>query len=217
MNLLRRSLVAVVGAVGAVLLVATPSSAAPNQQDQDFLVAAHQSNLAEIASGQAAVQQASTDRVRMLGQMLITDHQTLDQPVVATAQQLGVTLPDAPSPAQQAALAQVTAQSGQEFDKAWIALQISSHRATLAAGDRELATGSEPTVKALATAAAPVVQHHLDEALATAQQLGVPTSVPAGTGGDAATSTEAVGLAVTVGGLVLLAGSGVVLMRRRAA
>jgi len=96
----------------------------------------------------------------------------------------------------------------------WIASQIASHRATLALGQRELANGQEATVKALATASAPVVQRHLDMALAAAQKYGVPTSVPAGSGGQAATSPRLLGLGVAVGGLVLLATTVPVLVRR---
>jgi putative membrane protein len=217
MSLVRRAVLAVTASLGALVLVAGPVSAAPNEQDREFLVAAHQGNLAEIAAGQAAQQKATTDTVRALGQMLITDHQTLDAQVVATAQQLGVTLPGEPSPAQQAELARVAANTGQAFDNAWIASQIAAHRQTLALGERELANGAEPTVKALATAAAPVVQHHLDEALAAAQQFGVPTSVPAGSGGQAAVPGDALGLGVAAAGLLLVVTSALVLVRRQRA
>ncbi|WP_146901441.1 DUF4142 domain-containing protein [Cellulomonas aerilata] len=214
MNVLRRTALAVTGAVGALVLMAAPVVAAPNDVDQAFLVGAHQSNLTEIASGQAAVEKATTSEVRELGQMLVTDHQALDAQVVAAAQALGVTLPAEPSTVQKAALAEVSAQTGQAFDNAWIAAQITSHRASLALGQRELANGAEPTVKALATASAPVVQHHLDAALAAAQKYGVPTSVPAGTSGEAATSSRTLGLAVAFGGLLLLAATSLLVVRR---
>ena len=126
MNVLRRAALALTGAVGALVLVAAPVTAAPNQVDQEFLVGAHQGNLTEIASGQAALEKATTPEVRTLGQMLITDHQALDAQVVAAAQALGVTLPGEPNEAQKATLARVSAQSGLEFDKAWIAAQIAS-------------------------------------------------------------------------------------------
>jgi len=38
------------------------------------MVAAHQSNLAEIARGNAALEQASTQQVRDLGQMFVDTH-----------------------------------------------------------------------------------------------------------------------------------------------
>lgn len=210
-----RTVAALVAAVAGLALAATPAAAAPNAQDQQFLVGAHQANLAEIASGQAALAEATTPGVREMGQQLITDHQALDAQVTAVAQQLGVTLPDAPTPEQQAALAEVQAEEGQDFDTAWLYLQIESHRATLALGEQELAGGAEQAVKDLATASAPVVQRHLDHALALARELGV-DSVPAGTGGQAAASERPLGLALSlVGGLLLAGAAGLVVRSRR--
>jgi putative membrane protein len=214
MTLIRRIAVTIMAVTAAVALTAPAAQAAPSGQDQAWMVFAHQGNLAEIAAGQAAVAQGSTDMVKQFGQMLIDDHTTLDANLTAAAGQLGVTLPGAPTPEQQAALASVTAKSGAAFDTAWITLQIPAHRATLAAGATELASGSDPTVKSLASASAPVVQHHLDELVAAAPQYGVPTSVSAGTGGQAASSATGPGIALVALGLLAIALTGWRLRRR---
>lgn len=209
-----RTVAAVVAALAGLALAASPAAAAPNAQDQQFLVAAHQANLAEIASGQAAVAEAATPGVREMGQQLVTDHQALDAQLTAVAQQLGVALPGTPTPEQQAALAEVQAQDGQDFDTAWLYLQIRSHRQTLALGEQELAGGAEQAVKDLATAAAPVVQRHLDHALTLARDLGI-ESVPAGSGGQAAASERPLGLALSLVGGLLLAGAAAAVVRSR--
>ncbi|GIG37945.1 DUF4142 domain-containing protein [Cellulomonas pakistanensis] len=214
-SLLRRATLALVATTAALGLAAGSAAAQPNEQDRTWLVAAHQSNLAEIAAGQAALQKATTEDVRMHGQMLIDDHTALDAALTPVAQQLGVELPAEPTPEQQATLAEVSAQSGEAFDRAWVEAQIAGHRATLAAGEQELAQGSEQTVKDLAAAAAPVVQKHLDGLLATAQELGVPTSVPAGSGGQAAASSDALGLALLGTGVLAVAVAGGLVLRRR--
>ncbi|MFP3712291.1 DUF4142 domain-containing protein [Puerhibacterium sp. TATVAM-FAB25] len=220
MSVLRRTL-AVLTAVltataGALLLAAGPAAAQPSQQDQDWMVFAHQSNLAEIAAGQAALEQATTDAVREHGQMLIDDHTKLDADLTAAAEELGVELPSEPTEEQQQILASVTAQSGEAFDRAWVEAQITSHRQTLAAGERELAEGSEQAAKDLASASAPVVQMHLDALLATAQDLGLPTGVPAGTGGQAASSSPALAVTLVGAGVLAVVLAGAVLVRRRA-
>ena len=212
MKELTRQVTVLVAAVAGLALAASPASAAPNEQDQQFLVGAHQGNLAEIAAGQAAVAQAATPGVKEMGQQLITDHQALDAQLTAVAQQLGVALPDAPTAEQQAALAEVQTKSGQDFDTAWLYLQIQAHRQALALGEAELAGGAEQFVKDLAAAAAPVIQRHLDHALMLAQELGVAT-VPAGTGGQAAASERPLGLALSLAGGLLLAGVGVLVLR----
>lgn len=171
--------------VGAAVVSTEASAAAPSAQDRTFLVAAHQSNLAEIAAGRAAQQKATTSVVKRHGQQFITDHTRLDGNLTAVAGKLGVTLPGAPTAAQQASLAAVTAQSGAAFDKAWIQQQTTGHLQAKAAGQKELATGSDTSVVALAKAAGPVVQIHLNMLLASG---GTPTGVDAGTGGQAASA-----------------------------
>ncbi|WP_171905291.1 DUF4142 domain-containing protein [Cellulosimicrobium cellulans] len=218
MNIRRRAVVALAAAAGALALAAGPAAAAPSDQDTQWMATAHQGNLAEIAAGEAAVAQAASEEVRHHGQMLIDDHTALDADLTALAQQLGVTLPDAPTAEQQATLEQVKAQSGEAFDTAWVESQIAGHRATIAAGEQELAQGSDQQVKDAAAAAAPVVQKHLDGLLATAQQMGIPSSVPAGTGGDAATGTQPLGVALlAVGAAAVVAGAVVVARRRQTA
>ena len=213
------TLTASAAAFAAVLVAgpaAGPAAAAVSTQDQTWMVAAHQGNLAEVAAGKAAVQKGSTDTVRELGQMLIDDHTALDKDLTTAAQQLNVTLPTTPSAAQQEQLAAVSAKSGAAFDSAWIASQIAGHRQALALGATEVAKGSDPTVKSLASASAPVVQRHLDRLVAVAPQYGVPTSVPGGNGGQAATSPHALGYVLAGTGAVLLLLAGVTLAGRRA-
>ena len=171
------------------------------------MVAAHQSNLAEIAAGNAAQARATTDTVRDLGAMFVRMHSDLDAQLTAAATTLGVQLPDAPTPAQQQQLAAVEANQGSAFDTAWIAQQLGAHRQSLAAGQQEIAAGSDPAVVALATAAGPVIEQHLGELQAAAAQYGVPVAVEAGTGGQATTKSTwlPLGMTLAVLGLVMVA------------
>jgi putative membrane protein len=213
---------ALIGAAGAGIaltaagVAGASTTAAPNAQDRAFLVAAHQSNLAEIAAGKAAQQKATTSVVREHGQIFIRDHTRLDASLQAKAKTLGVTLPNAPSAAQRAQLAAVTAKSGAAFDTAWLNQQLASHRATLALGNTELATGSDPTAKGVATASAPVVKAHLamlEQATGTS-----PTGVNAGTGGQAASTSGGIRTGWVLLGLGLVAAAGsLTLMRPRRA
>ena len=217
MTVLSRACVALVAAAGAVLLTSVPASAAPSQQDQDWMVAAHQGNLAEIAAGEAAVEMGTTEAVREHGQMLIDDHTKLDADLTAAAEEHDVTLPSMPTEEQQATLESVSAQSGEAFDMAWVESQITAHRHTIAMGEEELAQGTEQAVMDMAEAAAPVVQKHLDALMDTAQDLGVPTSVPAGTGGQAASSPQALGVALVGVGIAAITAAALFVVRRRQA
>jgi putative membrane protein len=162
-----RRLIALSAITAGALMGGTAAHAATtpdvNEQDRTFLTVAHQSNLAEIKAGTAAQKQATTQAVKDVGATLIREHKMLDDQVGKVANQVGVTLPDAPSAKQQAELKKVAAKSGAAFDRAWVASQIAGHKEDLAAGAQEIANGSSEQVKQLARDAKPVVQGHLTQ------------------------------------------------------
>jgi putative membrane protein len=171
-----------------VLALAAPTAVQAQspvtQQDRDFLVAAHQSNLAEIAAGNTAQSKGASATVRDLGARMVADHTKLDAALAPVAAQLGVALPGTPNAEQQNQLAQVSAKSGQAFDAAWLAAMIAGHRQTLAAIQTELSNGSSEQVKQVAQTAQPVVQDHLNMLLAA--NGGAANAANSGTGGQAA-------------------------------
>jgi putative membrane protein len=214
----RLALIGVAGAgiaLTAAGVAGATTTAAPNAQDRAFLVAAHQSNLTEIAAGKAAQQKATTDVVRQHGELFIRDHTRLDASLQQVAKTLNVTLPTTPNAAQRATLASVSAKSGSAFDSAWLTSQLAGHKAAKAVGAKELASGSDASVLGLAKTAAPVVQMHLTM---LEQATGTPTGVNAGTGGQAATAPGGIRTSwVLIGlGLVAAAGSLTLIRPRRA-
>jgi putative membrane protein len=218
MSLARRAALTLGVALAAALTLPAATAgaapaAAPSAQDRQWMVAAHQSNLTEIAAGKAAQQKATTAKVRNLGAMFIRDHTTLDAQVRAAAKSLGVRLPSTPNAQQRAALAAVAGKSGSAFDAAWIAAQTTGHRQALAATDKEISSGSDATALKLARAARPVVATHYSEL--TSGGTGSPTAVGAGTGGQAATDGTVPGLALTGAGVLLAAAAGGLLVTRR--
>lgn len=161
---------------------------AVTSEDVAFLVGAHRASLAGRAAGRVAVEHAASDEVRRLGRLLLDDHTALDAGVASVADDLGVALPDEPSAEQHDDLTRAVAQSGIDFDAAWLAAQILGARETLALGERVRERASHADVRGLAEAAAPVLAHHRDRAVAIAGTLGVPMDVepqtegaPAGT------------------------------------
>lgn len=62
--------------------------------DEVVLMKMHKNNLMEIRMGQLAQRNARAAKVRSYGQRLVRDHQAADVKVMATAQQLGITLKD---------------------------------------------------------------------------------------------------------------------------
>lgn len=153
----------------AAVANASPGASHPGkhvtQQDKDFLRAAHQSNLAEIADGNLALQKSSNPSVRALGAMWIADHTRLDADLAKVAATLGVALPAKPNAEQRALARKLQELSGAEFDKAWIKGETTGHRKAKANGQRELKKGSNELAIAVAQTSAPIIEHHLQELL----------------------------------------------------
>ncbi|GAA0801655.1 hypothetical protein Sya03_06770 [Spirilliplanes yamanashiensis] len=203
------------GVVTVLLLPATPAAAAPSEQDATYLRAAHQSNLAEIATGELAQQKAESRQVKDLGARWVADHTRLDTALRDTAEALGVELPGEPNAEQQALARRYEAASGAEFDALWIPTQMDAHMKAMRLGETEIAQGSDAQAKKVAQDAAPVVASHHDLLEEAAGEIGVPSRIGTGTGGQAAAASTTPAV-IGFGALGLfLVGAAVFLLRRR--
>jgi putative membrane protein len=161
--MLLAALVLVIVGPAAAAGATTPGHDRVSDQDRAFLVAAHQSNLAEIATGALAERKGASEEVRDLGKMFVTDHTRLDADLEKVADRLGVHLPSQPNAEQRAFAAKVAKLSGSSFDRQWLAGQITAHCKAKANGEKELAKGSNHDVIELARTSAPIIAHHLQE------------------------------------------------------
>jgi putative membrane protein len=190
-------------------------AAAPSEQDTTFLRAAHQSNLAEIQTGRQAQQKATSQLVKDAGARFVADHTRLDEALQRVATALNVELPEAPNEEQRAAAARLTSASSEEYDALWLSIQMTQHMKAMANGQKEIADGSDPTVKKAAQDAAPVIASHHDLLEAAGRELGVPDSVDTGTGGLFDTSRSRTPALLLAGlGVLLLVGAGSVVRTR---
>ncbi|WP_084161275.1 DUF4142 domain-containing protein [Nocardia sp. BMG51109] len=161
----RRMLIAgvsalVMGAGAAGVANADPAAA---QSDQDYLAAAHQTNLTEMAAGGRAAAMASCPAVQRLGSTFVADHSRLDGMVTTVAARTGVMLPLLPNGEQQQTLAATSTKLGRDFDIAWLQSQEQGHLAALRDGRQALAASTTPDVRSVAEQATPIVEEHLAE------------------------------------------------------
>jgi putative membrane protein len=175
----------------AAMTTGVTACATPNQ-DTQWMTSSHQANLAAIAAGKSAQQNATSATVRDIGQMMVEDHTTLDKDLTAAASAQGVVLPSSRTQQQQQALNAVETQHGSAYNSAWINSQITGHRTNIANTQAEIDTGVQQDAVHLAQETKPVLQHHLTELEAasgtTAAVSGTTAtvSVNSGTGGQAA-------------------------------
>jgi putative membrane protein len=153
--------------------------------DRAWLKAVARSDLAEVATGTLAQEKGTSEGVKSLGAMLVTDHTAHLQLVQALGGQLGVPVPNAPSPTQQWEASVLATFSGTAFDQQWIALQIAAHQVNIEKTQDEIADGCNPKVRALAKTTLSTLQAHL----AAAQQLAGATP-GTGTGTETGTGTD---------------------------
>ena len=156
------------------VLPVTAALAAPPQgasQDASWLIATHQTNLSEIQSGQLAAKTGHTESVRNAGQMLASDHQSLDEKLKPVAEQMGVKLPDQPNMEQRDEMQHFKSLSGMQFDRDWTKTEADGHVKSVEATEREIQHGSSAEVKQLAQSALPVLKKHLRTLKAASTKL----------------------------------------------
>lgn len=187
---------------------------APSEQDKDYLITAHQFNLAQIDAGQLARLKGTAAAVRDIASKIVTDHLALDEALIPVAQQLGVTLPAAPDDTQQSTQSRLEEMAaGSAFDRDWYTYELSGHTTAVNQGQAEITGGTDPAVIKLAQDAAAVLALHHASLMRTSTAASPPSHVDSGTGGLTDPRRTLVPLAIVGIGLLLIMG-GVTLRRR---
>jgi len=140
--------------------------------DERWLMVHTETNLFEIAGGQAALEKATSDEVKALAAQIVADHQAALEQTTAVAQRLGIALPDEPAPLQQWALRAVNRFRGAKFDRWFTDLQVQGHKQAITEAETEVERGHNREVRALAAASLPVLREHLEHAEAVLAGLG---------------------------------------------
>jgi putative membrane protein len=135
-------------------------------------------NKGEIEQAKLAVRKAKDPQVKQYAQMMIDQHGAEQK----KEQQLATTLSLQPETTQmstqlqtdsQSAISSLTSQSGAEFDKAYIDLQVKEHKEVLDAIDNKLIPNAKNAqLKQALTDFRPKVQAHLQKAQEIQQKLG---------------------------------------------
>jgi putative membrane protein len=131
-----------------------------------FLAEAVQSDMAEVELGKLAQQKADDPELREYGSMLVSEHQAHMAKVRDLAAELGLRLPEEPTPAQQQTYERLARLSGVDFDRALVAHFAAEHRAAIEEYQVQTRAPDE-SVATLAKDTLPVLERHL----AMAQRL----------------------------------------------
>jgi putative membrane protein len=151
----------------------------PTPADKMFVKKALEGGMAEVQLGQLALQKSNNDDVKQFAQRMVDDHTKMGEQMKPIAQQIGVTIPDAPSKKDQATLARLQTLSGADFDKAYMKDMVKDHKADLNDFKTEAQSGSSPAVKDAASKGSKVISEHLQ----LAEQINQKASTMASNGG----------------------------------
>jgi putative membrane protein len=95
--------------------------------DRDFLVKVRLAGLWELPAGQQAIERAPTQAIRDAGDHLVVGHTDLDIRARDVAAKLGVPLPNQPNEQQQGWLRELSAASGEEYERKFANLLRNAH------------------------------------------------------------------------------------------
>jgi putative membrane protein len=144
---------------------AAGSSASLNKEDRDFVTKAAMSGMKEVQLSQIAAQSASNDAVRQFAQRMVTDHTQANQQLMQLASSKGVTLPATADQKVSSSAAKLQGLSGEAFDKQYLKeTGVSEHEKDVRLYERQASSGSDPDLRAFATAQLPTLRQHLEMA-----------------------------------------------------
>jgi putative membrane protein len=129
--------------------------------DRDFVVRVRLAGLWEMPAGMMAVSKGVEPRVREIGREIAAQHATLDRLDRDAAAQLGLRLPDRPTPEQQGWLAEMQRARGTDFDDVFVRRLRAAHGLIFAAIATIRAGTHNDVVRRLAQQANQFVMTHM--------------------------------------------------------
>ncbi|WP_405974861.1 DUF4142 domain-containing protein [Streptomyces sp. NBC_00988] len=142
-------------------VIATPATGPLTEADRDFVVKVRSAGLWEYPVGQLALKKATTKAVKTAGEHLIDGNASLDAACRAAGGQLGIPLPNQPSPQQQGFVAGLKADRGKQFDTDMATLLRATDGQFLSTIASVRTTTRNSLVRALADRANDIVLDHL--------------------------------------------------------
>ena len=153
-----------------------PSSTDANagaSADKSFVKKALQGGIAEVQLGQLALQKSSNPEVKQFAQKMVDDHTKLGDQMKPVAEQMGVKVPDSPSPKDKSTMTKLQALNGDAFDKAYIKNMVKDRQQDEKDFKQEAQSATNPQLKQVASQGEQVISEHLQMIQQIAQKNNV--------------------------------------------
>ncbi len=139
-------------------------SSQASSMDKTFLMKATQGSNFEIQTAQLALQKSNNDQVKQFAQMMIDDHNKLNDQMKPVAAEAGVQPPTGISAKDQKIYDKLQGMSGTAFDKAYMQVMVADHKEDLKEFKLEASNGQLASEKSAASQGSQVVDMHLQKA-----------------------------------------------------
>jgi putative membrane protein len=157
------SLTGIMGILLATGLGGVAEAGSASSADQIFIAKVSQGGMFEVALGQLAATQGSTQDIRDQGATEAHDHMGVGAKLKSIAGGDGITFPASLNAKFEAELDQAKAVQGTSFDRLYLKDMIVIHNADGAAFAKEAQDGGDPKLRAFAAETHRIVERHLGE------------------------------------------------------
>jgi len=150
---------------GLSLVLGMASLQALAASSDDFVDAATEAGIAEVVTGNLALEKSQNAEIKTFAQQMDTDHTKANQKLGDIARKLDISLPDEVALTDK--VKKVILEWREEsFDKSYVNNQVDAHEKAVELFKKEAASSDKAELKAFASETLPTLQHHLEQAKA---------------------------------------------------
>ncbi|MBC7923366.1 MAG: DUF4142 domain-containing protein [Ferruginibacter sp.] len=141
------------------------------EDDAEFAVKAANGGMVEVELARLAATKATSQEVKTFAQTMMSDHTKANEEFKSLATQKNITLPAALSDESRKDVDRLSALTGTEFDKEYIAFMVEDHEDDVEAYGKAASDAKDADIKAFAAKTLPTLQSHLDMAKRTKETV----------------------------------------------
>lgn len=131
------------------------------EDDVEFVAMAAEGNMLEVQLGELAQTNATSDKIKELGNMLIKDHSASNEELKRLALKRNIALPAKLGDEKMKIYNDLNAKKGNEFDRAFADHMVKDHENDIKAFKDEAENGKDVEIKTWASGKIATLEHHL--------------------------------------------------------
>ena len=157
---------------GCTMFGKKESGSSLDGSDQKFIRDAAEGSMADVAAAQVALQNANSPQVKQYAQRMIDEHESMNDMIKELADKKALSIPQATDEQGHQASAALSNLAGAEFDKSYMAGQVSGHAKMVAMFEDAVQGAQDPEVRAFAQNHLEGLKEHLAKARSVRDSLG---------------------------------------------